>query len=696
MSPEPSSPPADTAALPPSAPQQWEAVPTHSRRPLLIGAIIALLLLVLGLSVGAFFLLRRSAEPTTAPPTSALPQAAEGDANIAPEESPTGAPTLIASPPPGDATTPVIDISGALLPKDKINLAVTVGYRRSDTFTLTINDVARTYEEPTIALYQPLGSEPHSIIRLLSAAGNPLFESRFTISTEVIAEDFSAPAVQNAPQPVDESTSYLVLPVTATDAPAKVQILNSGGQLVTERAITFNNVPLRQPPAISPGPSARATTGMFWAAIRAALGIRDAQAQTPSAGLPKLAKPTITPNGGTHVQASRIVTINMPNGLPGGATIYYTQDGSDPTEQSPIYSGPLTITRTTTVKARAFGAAFTPSDIATATITLKLAKPNITPPDGSQFTTSPVNVTITMPPGAPSGVTIRYTLDGSEPTAQSLFYSGPFNITETKTVKARAFKDGFLASDVATAKIKICVPCFFVAVVGDRDADTASAIQGVTAMANGISPWNKYADKIMVIPIENSADLGCRLTPIEGQDRSIVTCPYEDRIHQSLSSILWHAAVVVAPSDCNCGTVTRMGNRITGVGTGVDDYTIAHELGHSIGKLVDEYTYLYGYSGASGGPNCFTSQNECLAKRQQFPDLECQPGCRSTGQFRPYTLMMHTFGSRVMGSFDACLTEVEVTRNLGLPAPPNCENPDLPPDPSPAPGQETSYWGWRR
>ena len=42
----------------------------------------------------------------------------------------------------------------------------------------------------------------------------------------------------------------------------------------------------------------------------------------------------------------------------------------------------------------------------------------------------------------PSGAEIRYTTDGSQPTAQSTLYSGPLTLTETTTVKAIAIKDG--------------------------------------------------------------------------------------------------------------------------------------------------------------------------------------------------------------------------------------------------------------
>ena len=42
----------------------------------------------------------------------------------------------------------------------------------------------------------------------------------------------------------------------------------------------------------------------------------------------------------------------------------------------------------------------------------------------------------------PAGAEIRYTTDGSQPTAQSTLYSGPLTLTETTTVMAIAIKDG--------------------------------------------------------------------------------------------------------------------------------------------------------------------------------------------------------------------------------------------------------------
>jgi mono/diheme cytochrome c family protein len=47
------------------------------------------------------------------------------------------------------------------------------------------------------------------------------------------------------------------------------------------------------------------------------------------------------------------------------------------------------------------------------------------------------------------GAAIHYTLDGSEPDASDPLYQAPIEITDTKIVRARAFKDGFTRSITA-------------------------------------------------------------------------------------------------------------------------------------------------------------------------------------------------------------------------------------------------------
>ena len=79
-----------------------------------------------------------------------------------------------------------------------------------------------------------------------------------------------------------------------------------------------------------------------------------------------------------------------------------------------------------------------------------VATPVITPDGGSYSTMVEVNIQT-----ATSGADIYYTLDDSIPTETSITYHGPFGLSETAIVKARAFLDGFRDSEVATAEFVI-------------------------------------------------------------------------------------------------------------------------------------------------------------------------------------------------------------------------------------------------
>ncbi len=80
---------------------------------------------------------------------------------------------------------------------------------------------------------------------------------------------------------------------------------------------------------------------------------------------PTVATPTFDPAGGSYYDAQSVsISCTTEN-----AEIRYTTDGTDPTETSSLYTSPLTINETTTVKAKAWKEGYTASNIASATYT---------------------------------------------------------------------------------------------------------------------------------------------------------------------------------------------------------------------------------------------------------------------------------------------------------------------------------------
>ena len=70
---------------------------------------------------------------------------------------------------------------------------------------------------------------------------------------------------------------------------------------------------------------------------------------------------------------------------------------------------------------------------------------------GRVLTKTPrLQLQLTPSADSPEGTVVRYTLDGSEPTASSPIYTEPITIMRTTTVRAKAFLDGYLSARSAT------------------------------------------------------------------------------------------------------------------------------------------------------------------------------------------------------------------------------------------------------
>ena len=139
----------------------------------------------------------------------------------------------------------------------------------------------------------------------------------------------------------------------------------------------------------------------------------------------------ISPNSATFETTKNVTLSSNLTAL--GGKIYYTTDGSTPSASNGTeYTGTITLEATTTIKAIAI-LNYIQSEVAEKTYTKTPTAPVISP--ASCTFNEPLTVTIT----AESGATIYYTTDGSTPTDQSTQYTGPFTVSTTTTVKAKAY-----------------------------------------------------------------------------------------------------------------------------------------------------------------------------------------------------------------------------------------------------------------
>ena len=167
-----------------------------------------------------------------------------------------------------------------------------------------------------------------------------------------------------------------------------------------------------------------------------------------------VATPTATPASGfvdygAHVSLSTTTD---------GAIIRYTLDGNDPTESSAIYNSPITITQNTTIKAKAFLEGWNQSGIADFNYTINaVVAPIASQESGVLDFRTPVTLSTTT-----TGATIRYTIDGTEPTATSPIYNYPIYVVRPIILKAKTFKTGQGPSDTSSYdyQVKLSNPKF--------------------------------------------------------------------------------------------------------------------------------------------------------------------------------------------------------------------------------------------
>lgn len=164
--------------------------------------------------------------------------------------------------------------------------------------------------------------------------------------------------------PAYSATKYTVTVTSDTNGAAIADMTSAvAGETVTLTATpntgyVFNEWVEKNPPSLIIGTDGKFTMPSENVSVKATF--------TPAPPIGTASTPTFTPNGASGFTGTQSVTISCTTV---GATIHYTTDDTAPTAFSPVYSTPLSLTSTTTVKAIAVKAGMNDSAIATATFT---------------------------------------------------------------------------------------------------------------------------------------------------------------------------------------------------------------------------------------------------------------------------------------------------------------------------------------
>lgn len=288
---------------------------------------------------------------------------------------------------------------------------------------LVLNPVT---DEPTIAYKDGLNSNKATVMK---------FNSN-TVATPFVSPDEGTYTSAQIVGPMTTTTGAAIYYTTDGSTPTTGSTLYSGG------GITINT-----------------NTTLKAIAVKSGMTNSDVMSKVY---VIKNATPIASLDGGTFTSAQSVTLSTTTS----GASIYYTTNGSTPTTSSTLYSGAISISQNTTLKAIAAKSGMTDSDVMSEAYVIKSATPTASP-TGATFT-SAQSVTLST---ATSGASIYYTIDGSVPTVSSTLYSGAITVGASETIKAIAVKSGMGDSDVMSESYVINIP-------GVVDTPTASPAGG--------------------------------------------------------------------------------------------------------------------------------------------------------------------------------------------------------------------------
>ncbi|WP_224245986.1 chitobiase/beta-hexosaminidase C-terminal domain-containing protein [Hyalangium gracile] len=230
---------------------------------------------------------------------------------------------------------------------------------------------------------------------------------------------------------------------------------------------------------------------------------------------------TASPRGGFHGTAFQVTLACADTGGSTCAAIHYTLDGSPPSRTSPVYTAPLTLSASTTVRFFAEDGLGNEEAPKTETYVFDTLAPTVSAsPSGGNFF-SALTVSLTCGDGEGSGCqAIHFTQDGSAPTLSSPVYAAPLTIATNTLLQFVAVDRVGNVSGVQTQRYVI-----------DSVAPTtvANPAGGTFSSARSVS-----------LRCEDGAGAGCEETyyTVDGSTPTTGSTPYNGALLISSSTTL--------------------------------------------------------------------------------------------------------------------------------------------------------------
>ncbi len=323
----------------------------------------------------------------------------------------------------------------------------------------------------------------------VSISGNTTLKA---IAYKAGSTDSNVVSATYAINPPPQAAAPTFSPGTGTYTSAQNVAITSATSNVTIHYTTDGSMPNETVGTVYSGPVNVSAIGITTInAIAFEAGFTDSTVTSAAYTInppPQAAAPTFSPGAGTYTSVQNVAITSTT----GGVTIRYTTDGSAPSETNgTVYLGsPVSIGSTATLQAIAYESGYTDSNVTSGVYTINLpqaAAPVFSPAGGTYTSAQAISIN-----SATSGVSIHYTTDGSTPSETAgTIYSGPVSIDaiSTTTLKAIAYKVGFIDSTVTSAAYTINPPPQAAAPTFSPGAGTYTSVQNVaiTSTIGGVT-----------------------------------------------------------------------------------------------------------------------------------------------------------------------------------------------------------------